>query len=50
MAYVPGYIQVVLPAWGRLRIENETLYLNDARVLGLTPSEKAIKKFGTRIS
>ena len=32
------------------RIENGTLYLNDAPGLGLTLSEKAIEKFGTRIA
>ena len=31
-------------------IENGTLYLNDAPGLGLTLSEKAIEKFGTRIA
>ncbi len=32
------------------RIENGTLYLNDAPGLGLTLSEEAIEKFGTRIA
>ena len=32
------------------RIENGTLYLNDAPGLGLTLSEDAIEKFGTRIA
>lgn len=32
------------------RIENGTLYLNDAPGLGLTLSEEAIDKFGTRIA
>ena len=32
------------------RIENGTLYLNDAAGLGLTLSEEAIEKFGTRIA
>ena len=32
------------------RIENGTLYLNDAPGLGLTLSERAIEKFGTRIA
>ncbi len=32
------------------RIENGTLYLNDAPGLGLTLSEEAIAKFGTRIA
>ena len=32
------------------RIENGTLYMNDAPGLGLTLSEEAIEKFGTRIA
>ena len=32
------------------RIENGTLHLNDAPGLGLTLSEEAIEKFGTRIA
>ncbi len=32
------------------RIENGTLYLNDAPGLGLTLSERAIERFGTRIA
>lgn len=41
--------QNLLPAV-RNRTENGTLYLNEAPGLGLTLSEEAIEKFGTRIA
>ncbi len=50
MSFVPGYIRAFLSAWGRPCIENGTFYPNDARVLGLTLSEEAIEKFGTRVA